>query len=182
MRKLVTGIAAASALALTIGTAGPATAAEGLGTKSLAEVLTSDGNSFDRNWKDYDIVTEAVLAVLAAKPGSSVGLLADGTKAATAFVPDDRAFQKLVKDLTGKKYKKEKTVFKKLVKAVGVDTVEAVLLYHVVPGATIDAATAVHGQRCQAGHRAGGQDVQGDREGWRRSACATRTTTRATRG
>jgi uncharacterized surface protein with fasciclin (FAS1) repeats len=142
MRKLVTGIAAASALALTVGAAGPA-AAEELGTKSLAEVLTSDGNTFDRNWKDYDIVTEAVLAVLAAKPGSSVGLLADGTKAATAFVPDDRAFQKLVKDLTGKKYKKEKTVFKKLVKAVGVDTVEAVLLYHVVPDATIDAATAL---------------------------------------
>ena len=44
----------------------------GLGERSLAAVLTSDGNQFDRNWYDYDIVTEAVLAVLAAKPGSAV--------------------------------------------------------------------------------------------------------------
>jgi len=141
MRKLVTGIAAASALALTIGTAGPA-AAEELGTDSLAGVLTSDGNKFDKNKKDFDIVTEAVLAVLAEKPSSPVGLLADGTVALTAFVPNDEAFRKLVKDLTGKTYKKERTVFNKLVKAVGVDTVEAVLLYHVVPGATIDSGAA----------------------------------------
>lgn len=139
MRKLVTGVAAASALALTVGAAGPA-AAEG--TNSLAAVLTSDGNQFDKNKKDFDIVTEAVLAVLDAKPGSAVSVLADGTVPLTAFVPNDEAFRKLVKDLTGRNYKKERTVFNKLVKAVGVDTVEAVLLYHVVPGATIDSGAA----------------------------------------
>jgi hypothetical protein len=138
MRKLVTGIAAASALALTIGAAGPA-AAEG--TTSLAEVLTSDGDQFDKDWNDFDIVTEAVLAVLAAKPDSPVKALTDGSFAATAFVPNDRAFQKLVRDLTGKKYKKEKNVFKK-VAGLGIDTVETVLLYHVVPG-TVPAATAL---------------------------------------
>ena len=31
------------------------------GTRSLAAVLTADGNQFDSNWYDYDIVTEAVL-------------------------------------------------------------------------------------------------------------------------
>ncbi len=142
MRKFATGIAAASALALAIGAA-PAANADDLGTTSLAEVLTSDGNRFDRNWKDYDIVTEAVLAVLAAKPASAVGALAQGDQAVTAFVPNDRSFRKLVKDLTGKSYKKERTVFNKLVDAVGVDTVEQVLLYHVVPGATIDSAAAL---------------------------------------
>ena len=41
---------------------GPTTAhAAELGDRSLAAVLTSDGNRFDRNWYDYDIVTEAVL-------------------------------------------------------------------------------------------------------------------------
>lgn len=40
------------------------------GERSLAALLTSDGNTFDHNWYDYDIVTEAVLAVLAAKPSS----------------------------------------------------------------------------------------------------------------
>jgi uncharacterized surface protein with fasciclin (FAS1) repeats len=142
MRKIAaTGFAAASALALVAGAAAPASAA--LNEKSLAAVLTSDNNKFDKNWKDYDIVTEAVLAILAAKPESAVGVLADGSVKLTAFVPNDKAFQILVKDLTGKKYKKEKTVFNKLVAAVGVDTVEQVLLYHVVPGARITAKTAM---------------------------------------
>jgi hypothetical protein len=141
MRKFVTGIAAASALALTVGTAGPA-AAEELGTDSLAGVLTSDGNRFDKNKKDYDIVTESVLWVLKKKPSSAVGVLATGTVPLTAFVPNDESFRKLVKDLTGRNYKKERNVFKK-VKGLGVETVEAVLLYHVVPDATIDSAAAL---------------------------------------
>ena len=49
------------------------------GTTSLASVLTADGNQFDRDWYDYDIVTEAVLAVLAAEPASPVGLLTEGS-------------------------------------------------------------------------------------------------------
>ena len=107
------------------------------GNRSIAAVLTADGNTFDRNWNDYDIVTEAVLAVLAAKPSSAVGVLADGKVALTAFLPTDRAFRNLVEDLTGTWYRSESKVFAKLVEAVGVDTVESVLLYHVVPGATI---------------------------------------------
>ena len=73
MRKTAAGLAAASALALSAGALAPAaTAADG--NKSLAAVLTSDGGKqFDSNHKDFDIVTEAVLAVLAAKPNSSVG-------------------------------------------------------------------------------------------------------------
>ena len=45
------------------------------GETSLAEVLTSDGNRFDRNAKDFDIVTQAALAVIAANPQSPVALL-----------------------------------------------------------------------------------------------------------
>jgi uncharacterized surface protein with fasciclin (FAS1) repeats len=150
MRKIATGIAAASALALAMSTAGPASADDHLGTTPLAAVLTADGNKFDRNKNDYDIVTEAVLAVLAEKPSSPVGLLTDGEAALTAFVPNDEAFRKLVKDLTGKTYKRERTVFNK-VAGLGIDTVEAVLLYHVVPGKTIDAATAVKADRVGLG-------------------------------
>jgi hypothetical protein len=54
-----------SAGALGIGivaVAAPAQAAPG--ERSLATVLTSDGNRFDHNRRDFDIVTEAVLAVL----------------------------------------------------------------------------------------------------------------------
>jgi uncharacterized surface protein with fasciclin (FAS1) repeats len=99
-------------------------------------VLAKDGGGFDRNWNDFDIVDNAVTAVLTAKPGSAVGVLADGTVPLTAFLPTDRAFRNLASDLTGKQYTSEAAVFAD-VASLGIDTVEAVLLYHVVPGATI---------------------------------------------
>jgi hypothetical protein len=132
-----------STAVLTTGTAASATSGHGQGTRSLAEVLTSDGNTWDRRGGDYDIVTEAVLAVLDAKPDSAVGVLADGTVKLTAFIPNDRSFRYLVKDLTGVRYGSEKKVFQALVDAAGVDVIEQVLLYHVVPGATIKAKDAL---------------------------------------
>ncbi len=146
LRRTLSGIAAGLVAGL-LGTtfaAAPANAqTTALGERSLAAVLTSDGNQFDRNWYDYDIVTEAVLAVLAAKPNSPVKLLTDGSVPLTAFIPNDRAFQLLVRDLTGRWIWSEKGVFSKLVDAVGVDAIENVLLYHVVPGATILAKDAL---------------------------------------
>jgi hypothetical protein len=123
----------------------PATAAKSPagGERALATVLTSDGNRFDRNPRDYDIVTEAVLAVLAAKPGSDVGVLTDGSARLTAFLPRDEAFRLLVQDLTGHRYKKEKRVFNQLARTVGIDAIESVLLYHVVPGKKINAKKAL---------------------------------------
>ncbi|SDP21358.1 Uncaracterized surface protein containing fasciclin (FAS1) repeats [Pedococcus dokdonensis] len=106
------------------------------GTRSLAAVLAKDGSGFDRNWNDFDIVDNAVTAVLTAKPSSPVGVLADGKVALTAFLPTDRAFRNLASDLTGKHYRSESAVFAD-VASLGIDTVEAVLLYHVVPGATV---------------------------------------------
>ena len=139
--------AAVAAPAATLGSAGSTTSAATtttpLGTRSLAAVLTADGNRFDRNWHDYDIVTEAVLAVLAAKPDSPVGLLTKGNVPLTAFIPDDRAFQVLAADLTGRWYGTESQVFDALKKAVGVDALESVLLYHVVPGAPITSRAAL---------------------------------------
>ena len=99
-------------------------------------MLAKDGSGFDRNWNDFDIVDNAVTAVLTAKPGSAVGVLADGKVALTAFLPTDRAFRNLASDLTGKHYTSESAVFAD-VASLGIDTVEAVLLYHVVPGATV---------------------------------------------
>ena len=124
----------AGAVLATAPAAGAAT-----GNRSLATVLTSDGNKFDRNGRDFDITTQAVLAVLKAKPSSAVGILTKGRQRATAFVPTDRAFKALAFDLTGTWYGKERKAFA-TVAGLGIDTVETVLLYHVVAAKTLTAA------------------------------------------
>jgi hypothetical protein len=134
-----TALAAGAGLLL----APSASAATPTGTTSLAAVLAADGDTFDRNWYDFDIVDQAIGAVLAAKPSSPVAILADGTKPLTAFIPNDRAFQVLAHDLTHRWYTSEPQVLAAIAGAVGIDAVEQVLLYHVVPGATIDSATAL---------------------------------------
>ncbi|MEU8157254.1 fasciclin domain-containing protein [Micromonospora sp. NPDC048986] len=114
-----------------------------LGTTSLAQVLTKDKSGFDSNSRDFDVLTAAVLAVLEAKPNSPVKVLTDGTVALTAFIPTDAAFQQLVREITqARKLPSESAAFT-AVAGLGIDTVESVLLYHVVPGATIDRRTAV---------------------------------------
>jgi uncharacterized surface protein with fasciclin (FAS1) repeats len=130
------GAALLVAGALAIGAAPPASAHSSSGNRSLAAVLAKDGSRFDRNWNDFDIVDNAVRAVLTAKPNSPVKVLADGKTRVTAFLPTDRAFRLLVKDITGTWVGSEKQVFT-TVASLGIDTVEAVLLYHVVPGSTI---------------------------------------------
>lgn len=139
--RITTWVAAAALAAGSALAAAPATAANG--NTSLAEVLAADGNKMDRNWRDFDIVDRAVLRVLNKKPGSPVAVLANGDAALTAFIPTDRAFQRLVKNLGGGKLKSELKVWRAVKAATGnVDTLEAILLFHVVPGSTIDYATA----------------------------------------
>jgi uncharacterized surface protein with fasciclin (FAS1) repeats len=148
-KRFLTGgaaLMAATALAATVVTgataqAATATAAK-VGTTSLATVLTSDGNKFDGNGRDFDILTQAALAVLAAKPDSPVKVLTDGTVRLTAFAPNDAAFKNLASALTGTDILRERPAFK-AVAGLGIDTVERVLLYHVVPGATITAKQAL---------------------------------------
>ena len=70
-------------------------------------------------------------------------LLTDGSVALTAFIPNDRAFRLLAHDITHKWYGTEKGVFDKLVKKLGIDAIENVLLYHVVPGGPILAKDAL---------------------------------------
>ncbi|MEO6511488.1 MAG: fasciclin domain-containing protein [Nocardioides sp.] len=147
IRTLAGAVTAGTVLTATALMAGAGTAqaspARGLGTTSLATVLGADGVKFDKKGGDFDIVEAAVYAVAAAKPKSPVLILADGTKRATAFAPTDRASRRLVKDLTGTSYASEAKVFSTLAGLVDIDTLETVLLYHVVPGATITAAQAL---------------------------------------
>ena len=147
--KSIAALATAGALAAGAVAVAPAASAKApeLGTKSLAKVLGNDlkpGNGFDKNWNDYDIVREAIDAVIATKgvDGTDVAVLADGSVPVTAFIPNDRAFRKLVFGLTGDRMATERKTFN-AVASLGIDTVEAVLLYHVVAGATLSSIDAV---------------------------------------
>lgn len=111
-------------------------AAEALKTRSLATVLAADGARFDRNAQDFDVLERAVGLVLEARPGSRVGVLADGSRRTTAFLPTDQAFTRLVADLTGERPGSERATFR-AVRSLGVPTVNDVLLYHVLPGRTL---------------------------------------------
>jgi uncharacterized surface protein with fasciclin (FAS1) repeats len=136
--RIAAGLTATVVVAggLLANTAAPASASQG--HRSLA----ADGHHFDHNWRDFDIVDKAVVTVLKAKPNSPVGVLAKGNVRLTAFLPTDAAFRRLVTSLTGRKTTTERATFRKIAKLVDVDTLEAILLYHVVPGATITAAKA----------------------------------------
>ena len=116
------------------------------GTKSLAGLLLKDttkaGNpKFDDNGKDFDILTAAVLAVLADDPGSPVSVLTDGDVRLTAFLPTDNAFN-LTGNALGISARNEERLTGKYVDALGVSGLEAVLLYHVVPDVKINAKAA----------------------------------------
>jgi uncharacterized surface protein with fasciclin (FAS1) repeats len=114
---------------------------------SVYAVLAAD-NGFDRNGRDYDILEAAAEAVIGAKPGTTVAALNNPAAELTVFAPNDNAFRWLVFSLTGRWYSSEATVLNKLVAAVQglvgpaatIDTIEAVLLYHVVPGKVLSSA------------------------------------------
>ncbi|SNT49398.1 Uncaracterized surface protein containing fasciclin (FAS1) repeats [Asanoa hainanensis] len=165
MRLLRTVAVAAAAIVTSALVAAPADAHGKVGTRSLAAVLTADTSGFDRNGGDYDILTAAVLAVLEAKPASAVGVLTDGSTALTAFIPNDRAFQTLVADLQhAKRLPSERASFT-AVAGLGIDTVEAVLLYHVVPGATITRKAALKADGAVL-TTAAGSTIKVDVYGW----------------
>ena len=148
LRTRLTALVAATGLTAGLAIAGsPAAGAQETGSTPLASVLLADGDDFDNNPYDFDIVTQAVLAVFDEKPGSPVSALTDGDVALTAFIPNDRAFQVLVGDLTGEWYGffnfDEAAVFD-AVASLGIDTVETVLLYHVVVGDPISSDVAAN--------------------------------------
>lgn len=110
---------------------------------TLADVLLSDSDGddaggFDHNSRDYDIVTQAVLAF-----PDLTAAAADPEQTLTVFLPTDYAFWFLARDLGARGLRTEAEVFNWLVENVGLETIEAVLKYHIVPGAAIPFEAAV---------------------------------------
>ncbi len=138
------GIAAAATTALAV----PAASARSTTSLTIADVLLADdqgsgqANVLDRNWRDYDIVTAAVLL-----PGNEdlVAAASDPTAALTVLAPDDRAFRTFAQNLTKKRLHSEQAVVDALlaIEASAPGTVRTVLAYHIVgaklsPAAVLD--------------------------------------------
>ncbi len=136
MRKT---LVASIAVALGVVALAPATAAatgkadkQDKQVQTLADILLADSarddaDGFDRNWRDYDIVTQAVLLFpdlveAASNPDADL----------TVFLPNDRAFRRLVHEVTGERVRTEADTFA-AVASLGTDTVKTVLTYHIVP-------------------------------------------------
>ena len=145
MRRSLTKTAAlGAAAALGVGALLAAPVAQAAdGNTSLAELLEVGSGMFDSNKGDFDILTKAAEAVLAAKPDSAVAVLADGDTALTVFAPTDKAFMDLASALSGSTVSSESDAFD-AVAGLGIDTVENVLLYHVIPGKTITSKDALN--------------------------------------
>lgn len=130
MRKLLVGAAAALGVVAIAPTTASATG--GSSDQTLADILLADSarddaDGFDRRWWDFDIVTQAVLLFPDLVEGAS-----NPDAELTAFLPNDQAFRRLVKEITGEWVRAEADVFA-AVASLGVDTVEDVLQYHIVP-------------------------------------------------
>ena len=106
---------------------------EPLNSMPLTEVLDLRYASFDNDFSDFDVFTDLWMRVWGELPESPIQAISQGNTALTAFVPTDRAFQRVVKFLTGKTYKSEARIAN-AVMSLGAKTVEKVILYHVVVG------------------------------------------------
>lgn len=126
-------------------------------TLTIADVLLSDDkgkdandpNLFDRNWRDYDIVTEAVLLfpdLVAAASNAGASL--------TVVAPNDQAFRILAQNVTKKSFRNEADVFAAIA-SLGTETVKAVLTYHIV-GAKLGPAAVLSSDNVQVPTLGGG--------------------------
>jgi len=132
MRRTFTAIAASVVIAGIAAT--PATAkprwGEGPPAGSVVDVAVkaSGGGTPDANPYDYDLLVQAVTATGLAP------VLDDESQRFTVFAPNDRAFTRLVADLTGSAPASEQAALNTAVAALGVPAIKNVLLYHVVAG------------------------------------------------
>lgn len=128
--KIRASLAGVAALALVL-TAAPAQAAEtSRSSGSIVDVLVaaSGGGAPDRNAYDYDLLVQAVLAT------GLDSTLADPSGTFTVFAPNDRAFLRLVGDLTGTAPASEAAALTTLTTAFSTEQITDILLYHVVAG------------------------------------------------
>lgn len=141
MRRIVAlGTTTLLALGL-LATPASATGSSPAPTGNVVEtaVAASGGGTPDENPFDYDILVQAVLAADLAPT------LSDASTEFTVFAPNDLAFRRLAHDLSGTYPRTDQAALDTILGALTelgngdpIPVLREVLLYHVVPGATID--------------------------------------------
>ena len=133
MRRFLTALAAVAAVAAV--SAAPASAngwGQKPGTITEIAVKASGGGTPDNNPYDYDLLVQAALATGVANT------LADPNARITLFAPNDKAFMRLVADLTGSYPQSEAAALQTAITALGADKIRNVLLYHAVAGKALN--------------------------------------------
>jgi uncharacterized surface protein with fasciclin (FAS1) repeats len=129
MRRISLVLALASLAAVSSVT--PAAATGGhppRGTVVDVAVGASGGGAPDANPHDFDLLVQAITATGLAP------VLSDRKQRFTVFAPNDRAFARLIADLSGSYPASEQAALETAVAALGVEKIRNVLLYHVVSG------------------------------------------------
>ena len=121
-------IIAVASITATAAFAVPANAGNRPGNVVDVAVNASGGGQPDANPNDYDLLVQAVTATGLAPT------LSDERARFTVFAPNDRAFLRLVHDLTGKRPAGEQEALETITSALTADQIKNVLLYHVVAG------------------------------------------------
>lgn len=130
-RLLVTATAAVVALGLTAGAASAKPTwwhHKPAGSIVDVAVQASSANGPDANPYDYDLLIAAVTATGLAP------VLDDESQRFTVFAPNDRAFARLVADLTGAAPASEQATLDAILATFTPEQIKNVLLYHVVAG------------------------------------------------
>ena len=132
MRRILAALAASAMIAALA--AAPASAKskwwghQPAGSIVDVAVGASGGGTPDGNPYDYDLLVQAVTATGLAP------VLDDESKRFTVFAPNDRAFMRLVADLSGSYPQSEKAALDAVLATFSLDEIKNVLLYHVVAG------------------------------------------------
>lgn len=110
------------------------------GSATLADKILAEA---DKDRGRYNIIGTVVGAILDSGVETKLALAANPGVEATAFLPTDVAFRRLVADLTGQKWwqVKESDVIPALL-PLGIPTINAIVEYHVIPG-KVDYRTAL---------------------------------------
>lgn len=135
-KSTVSAITAAVAALILVGPIAPASAhGSATPTGSIVDVAVaaSGGGTPDNNPYDYDLLIQALGATGLAP------VLADTSRRFTVFAPNDRAFARLVTDLTGTAPASEAAALTTITTALTTEQISNVLLYHVVPDRSLGA-------------------------------------------